>query len=217
MLTATSLIVMPALGVAKQRLGRRLDSAATAGEGIHNLLCAGQAAAVLTGWPSQRPSTSDGPIQWLFRPRGDPARPIDRGPGVGCRRGSALTSASATASTRGLRSVLRDPANRATGPARLGHPRRTGQCDLRIRRVLLQSAPAPFVLAVPIPGRVRTPPPRAATRNRSMTPALLLRAPVAAGAHRRQGAQSAPLIPTAVRLSVPVRKPGEVQPCMWAG
>lgn len=49
MLTATSLIVMPALGVAKQRLGRRLESAATAGEGIQNLLCAAQAAAVLAG------------------------------------------------------------------------------------------------------------------------------------------------------------------------
>jgi len=40
---------MPALGLAKQRLGRRLDSAATGGEGIQNLLCAGQAAAVLIG------------------------------------------------------------------------------------------------------------------------------------------------------------------------
>lgn len=48
-LTAASVVVMPALGVAKQRLARRLDSGATAGEGVQNLLCAGQAAAVLIG------------------------------------------------------------------------------------------------------------------------------------------------------------------------
>jgi divalent metal cation (Fe/Co/Zn/Cd) transporter len=47
--TAASLLVMPLLGVAKQRLGRRLDSGATAGEGVQNLLCAAQAAAVLAG------------------------------------------------------------------------------------------------------------------------------------------------------------------------
>ena len=40
---------MPALGVAKRRLGARLDSAATAGEGTQNLLCAYLAAAVLAG------------------------------------------------------------------------------------------------------------------------------------------------------------------------
>ena len=38
---------MPLLGWAKLRLGRRLDSQATAGEGIQNLLCAGQALAAL--------------------------------------------------------------------------------------------------------------------------------------------------------------------------
>ena len=48
-LTAASLVVMPLLGIAKQRLGRILDSGATAGEGIQNLLCAAQAAAVLVG------------------------------------------------------------------------------------------------------------------------------------------------------------------------
>ncbi len=40
---------MPLLGVAKRRLGARLDSAATAGEGNQNLLCAYLAAAVLVG------------------------------------------------------------------------------------------------------------------------------------------------------------------------
>lgn len=44
---ASSLLVMPLLGYAKQRLGARLDSGATAGEGIQNYLCAAQAGAVL--------------------------------------------------------------------------------------------------------------------------------------------------------------------------
>jgi divalent metal cation (Fe/Co/Zn/Cd) transporter len=48
-LTAASLLIMPVLGVAKQRLAARLDSGATAGEGIQNLMCAAQAAAVLVG------------------------------------------------------------------------------------------------------------------------------------------------------------------------
>jgi divalent metal cation (Fe/Co/Zn/Cd) transporter len=47
--TTASLLIMPLLGLAKQRLGRRLDSGATAGEGTQNLLCAAQAAAVLAG------------------------------------------------------------------------------------------------------------------------------------------------------------------------
>jgi divalent metal cation (Fe/Co/Zn/Cd) transporter len=47
--TAASVVVMPALGVAKRRLGTRLGSGATAGEGTQNLLCAAQAAAVLVG------------------------------------------------------------------------------------------------------------------------------------------------------------------------
>jgi len=39
--------LMPLLGWAKLRLGGRLDSGATAGEGTQNLLCAAQAAAAL--------------------------------------------------------------------------------------------------------------------------------------------------------------------------
>ena len=46
-LTASSLVLMPALGWAKIRLGRRLRSGATRGEGVQNLLCAAQAAAAL--------------------------------------------------------------------------------------------------------------------------------------------------------------------------
>ena len=48
-LTALSLLFMPLLGVAKHRLGARLNSGATAGEGTQNLLCAYLAAAVLAG------------------------------------------------------------------------------------------------------------------------------------------------------------------------
>ncbi|MCA1712268.1 MAG: cation transporter [Actinobacteria bacterium] len=48
-LTAASLVVMPLLGRAKHRLGARLGSAATAGEGTQNMLCAYLAGAVLLG------------------------------------------------------------------------------------------------------------------------------------------------------------------------
>ena len=57
-LTASSVVIMPALGVTKQRLGQRLNSGATAGEGVQYLMCAAQAAAVLLGlavvaiWPA---------------------------------------------------------------------------------------------------------------------------------------------------------------------
>jgi divalent metal cation (Fe/Co/Zn/Cd) transporter len=45
--TASAIVLMPALGRTKVRLARRLDSAATAGEGVQNLMCAAQAAATL--------------------------------------------------------------------------------------------------------------------------------------------------------------------------
>jgi divalent metal cation (Fe/Co/Zn/Cd) transporter len=48
-LAASSLVVMPWLGRAKQRIGRRIGSSATASEGKQNLLCAYLAAAVLVG------------------------------------------------------------------------------------------------------------------------------------------------------------------------
>jgi divalent metal cation (Fe/Co/Zn/Cd) transporter len=48
-LALVSLIAMPVLGRAKQRIGSRLDSAATAGEGTQNILCAYLAGAVLIG------------------------------------------------------------------------------------------------------------------------------------------------------------------------
>src|SRR6266508_957619 len=48
-LTIASVILMPLFGVAKLRLGARLGSAATAGEGTQNILCAYLGAAVLLG------------------------------------------------------------------------------------------------------------------------------------------------------------------------
>lgn len=48
-LVATSLVGMPILGVAKQRLATTLGSEATHGEGAQNLLCAYLAGAVLLG------------------------------------------------------------------------------------------------------------------------------------------------------------------------
>src|SRR5690606_18697316 len=47
--TAVSLAGMPVLGLAKRRLGRRLASAATSGEGRQNRMCADTAAGVLAG------------------------------------------------------------------------------------------------------------------------------------------------------------------------
>ena len=46
-LTSSAVVLMPLLGIAKLRLGRRLGSGATAGEGTQNLLCAAQALAAL--------------------------------------------------------------------------------------------------------------------------------------------------------------------------
>jgi divalent metal cation (Fe/Co/Zn/Cd) transporter len=60
-LTASSLAIMPVLGMTKRRLGDRLGSGATAGEGTQNLLCAAQAAGVLlalvvvAAWPGGWP------------------------------------------------------------------------------------------------------------------------------------------------------------------
>ncbi len=48
-LAATSLVVMPYLGIAKERLAEQLGSAATKGEGRQNMLCAYLAGALLLG------------------------------------------------------------------------------------------------------------------------------------------------------------------------
>ncbi|TDK90804.1 hypothetical protein EI067_23860 [Mycobacterium paragordonae] len=57
-LTALALVLMPILGWANHRVGARLHSGATEGEGTQNYLCATQAAGVLAGlaitaaWPA---------------------------------------------------------------------------------------------------------------------------------------------------------------------
>ncbi len=48
-LAASSLVLMPYLGRAKQRIGSRMGSSATASEGKQNMLCAYLAAALLVG------------------------------------------------------------------------------------------------------------------------------------------------------------------------
>jgi divalent metal cation (Fe/Co/Zn/Cd) transporter len=48
-LTGSSVLVMPLLGWTKQRLGAKLDSLATRGEGTQNWMCAALAGAVLIG------------------------------------------------------------------------------------------------------------------------------------------------------------------------
>ena len=48
-LTIASAVLMPAFGIAKRRVGAELGSAATAAEGMQNMLCAYLALAVLTG------------------------------------------------------------------------------------------------------------------------------------------------------------------------
>jgi divalent metal cation (Fe/Co/Zn/Cd) transporter len=63
-LTTAGLALMPALGWANHRLGARLDSGATEGEGTQNYLCAAQAAGVLTGL-ALTPLWPDG---WWFDP-----------------------------------------------------------------------------------------------------------------------------------------------------
>jgi hypothetical protein len=48
-LAISSIALMPALGIVKQRIGQRMGSVATQGEGAQNLLCAYMAAALLVG------------------------------------------------------------------------------------------------------------------------------------------------------------------------
>ena len=48
-LAISSIVLMPALGIAKQRIGARMGSIATQGEGAQNLLCAYMAGALLVG------------------------------------------------------------------------------------------------------------------------------------------------------------------------
>jgi divalent metal cation (Fe/Co/Zn/Cd) transporter len=63
-LTALALMLMPILGRANHRLGARLGSQATEGEGIQNYLCAAQAAGVLIGLAV----TAGSPGAWWIDP-----------------------------------------------------------------------------------------------------------------------------------------------------
>lgn len=63
-LTAVALLEMPLLGRAKHKLAARLGSAATAGEGTQNYLCAAQAAAVLLALAA----TAAWPAAWWLDP-----------------------------------------------------------------------------------------------------------------------------------------------------
>ena len=78
--TAASLVVMPLLGRAKQRLGERLDSGVTTGEGMQNYLCAAQAGAVHSGWARLRRLggagwTRSSDCSWLVGPSMRASRP----------------------------------------------------------------------------------------------------------------------------------------------
>jgi divalent metal cation (Fe/Co/Zn/Cd) transporter len=87
-LTASSVIGMPLLGSAKLRLGRRLDSRATAGEGVQNLLCAGQAAAALLALATA------GALPWLDPVAALAIAAIAAREGVGLWRGESSCCAS---------------------------------------------------------------------------------------------------------------------------
>ena len=115
--SAASLIVMPLLGIAKQRIGTRLASAAVRGEGTENLICAYLAAAVLAGllantalgWWRGRPGHSA-----RHRRHGRTRRPRDLG-----RRGRRGTvSAASSAGTR----VPGSGTRRGNSPAGLAAP-----------------------------------------------------------------------------------------------
>jgi hypothetical protein len=63
-LTAIAVVLMPLLGYTKRQLGTKLDSAATAGEGTQNYLCAAQAAAVMVGLAVAAAAVWEGRESW---------------------------------------------------------------------------------------------------------------------------------------------------------
>jgi hypothetical protein len=63
-LTSGTAIFEPALGVVKRRIGARLGSGATAGEGTQNLLCAYLAIAVFIGLAATPCSARGGWTAW---------------------------------------------------------------------------------------------------------------------------------------------------------
>ncbi len=106
-LSISSIIVMPLLGKAKQGIGQRLGSGATAGEGTQNMLCAYLAAGVLTGLAL---NAAFG-LWWA-----DPAVAL----GIGAL---ALTRADRPGAARAVAPPRRSPASRST------HARRTAVRD----------------------------------------------------------------------------------------
>src|SRR5512135_586907 len=79
-LTAGTAVFEPALGVAKRRIGARLGSPATAGEGAQNLLCAYLAIAVFIGLAAPC-SARGGSTAWSRSP--SPAGPSSKAAGPG--------------------------------------------------------------------------------------------------------------------------------------
>ena len=93
-LAVGSLITMPLLGIAKQRIADQLGSAATKGEGRQNMLCAYLAGALLVGLLGNALAR-----RLVARPGRRPADRRRRGQGRRARRGAARAAASARRST----------------------------------------------------------------------------------------------------------------------
>jgi Co/Zn/Cd efflux system component len=114
-LAITSVIIMPFLGTAKKRLGAWLDSEATTGSEVQNLICGWLAAAVLAGllantelgwwwldpaiglgiagwaiWEASRPGAARSKAQLKSRRGGSPLRQTHRRPPIGSRAEAAL-------------------------------------------------------------------------------------------------------------------------------
>jgi hypothetical protein len=82
-LTAGTAVFEPALGLAKRRIGARLGSSATAGEGTQNLLCAYLARRCSPGWPPtccSAPGGSTARSRWESLP-GRWSKGNEHGPG----------------------------------------------------------------------------------------------------------------------------------------
>ena len=120
-LTASSLIGMPLLGVAKVRLAHRLGSAATKGEGNQNLLCAYLAGAVLIGLVA---NAAFG-LWWL-----DPVAALAIA-GIAVREGMRRGAATAAARHRNWATSARTSAVESSAQA----PSRTGTGLIRRSRL----------------------------------------------------------------------------------
>ena len=112
-LALTSLMLMPALGRAKERIGERMGSVATKGEGQQNMLCAYLSAALLGRPAGQRAAR---PV--VARPRrrpGDRRRRGQGGRGVLAGRGVLRAGGARPADTATTTAAARDARARAPG------------------------------------------------------------------------------------------------------